>query len=127
MSVITPGKWNLDASHSEVGFSVRHAGISKTRGKFDVVDGEANITEDFVSSTVSATADAASINTNSPDRDGHLKSADFFDVEQFPQLSFKLTEIQDWDGEEEFKMVGELTIRDITKQVVFDAEFAKAE
>ncbi|MCG7423422.1 YceI family protein [Micrococcus porci] len=121
MAQITPGTWNLDAAHSDVDFVIRHAGISKVRGTFHTVDGQLVVAEDFNQSSVQVTVDMASINTKNEGRDQHLRSADFFDVEQFPQMTFRSTEVR---GEaEDFTVVGELTIHGVTKTVELEAEF----
>lgn len=122
MTAMTPGHWTLDASHSEIGFTVRHAGISRVRGSFDMVDGSAEIAEDFTQSKIEGTALTASINTKDENRDNHLRGEDFFDVENHPKISFNVTEIKDWDGEE-FTMIGDMTIRGTTKPVEFKGEF----
>ncbi|WP_313811406.1 YceI family protein [Glutamicibacter sp.] len=119
-SPLTAGVWNLDASHSEVGFSVRHAGISKVRGNFTEFDATLTVGETLAESGVEATIQIASVSTKDANRDGHLKSADFFDAEQFPTMTFKSTGVQGDAGE--FVLVGDLTIRGTTKQVELDAE-----
>lgn len=121
MAQITPGTWNLDAAHSDVDFVVRHAGISKVRGTFQMVDGRLVVAEDFARSSVDVQIDVASISTKNSGRDDHLRSADFFDVEQFPQMTFRSTEVR---GEaEDFTVVGELTLHGVTKTVELEAEF----
>ena len=118
---MTTGTWTLDPAHTEVGFSVRHAGISKVRGTFHAVEGQLVITEQFTQSSVDVTVDVASISTKNEGRDGHLRSADFFDVEQFPTMTFRSTEVR---GEaDEFTLVGELTLHGVTQTVELEAEF----
>lgn len=119
-SPLTAGTWNLDASHSEVGFSVRHAGISKVRGSFTEFDATLNIAETIAESSVEATIQIASVNTKDANRDGHLKSADFFDAEQFPTMTFKSTGIK--GDADDLVVVGDLTIRGVTKEVELAAE-----
>ena len=119
-SPLTAGTWNLDASHSEVGFSVRHAGISKVRGSFTEFDATLNIAETIAESSVEATIQIASINTKDANRDGHLKSADFFDAEQFPTMTFKSTGIK--GDADDLVVIGDLTIRGVTKEVELAAE-----
>ena len=121
MAQITPGTWTLDAAHSEVGFSVRHAGISKVRGTFQTVTGELQVAEDFAQSSTAVTVDMTSVDTKNADRDGHLKGEDFFDVENHPEMTFRSTEVRDVDGEE-FVLVGDLTIRGTTRPVELTAE-----
>ncbi|KGN33912.1 hypothetical protein N802_09005 [Knoellia sinensis KCTC 19936] len=111
------GTWAIDSSHTEVGFVARHLMVSKVRGYFKDVTGTVEIAEDITKSVVDVTAQTASVETGSADRDGHLKSADFFDVEQFPTMTFKSTS---FDGE---KLTGDLTIKDVTKPVTFDVDF----
>ncbi|MCQ1999643.1 YceI family protein [Arthrobacter zhaoxinii] len=120
-SGLTTGTWNFDASHSEVGFTVRHAGISKVRGNFDKVEATLTVGETLAETTVTAVIAADSFNSNDANRDGHVKGADFFDVEQFPELTFTSTGIEGSDSD--FKVTGDLTIKGITRSVVMDAEF----
>lgn len=114
--------WNLDNSHSHVGFKVRHMAISKVKGSFaDVaatVTGEPGKPETF---SVEATVQLASVDTGNEKRDDHLRSADFFDVEQHPTMTFRSTGVQ-MDGDEG-KLTGELTLRGVTKPVTFDLEY----
>ena len=119
-STLTAGTWNLDASHSEVGFSVRHAGISKVRGSFTEFDATLTIGESLADSSVEATVQIASVSTKDANRDAHLKSADFFDAEQFPTMTFKSTGTK--GDADEFVLVGDLTIRGVTKQVELETE-----
>ena len=119
-SPLTAGTWNLDASHSEVGFSVRHAGISKVRGSFTEFDATLTIGESLADSSVKATVQIASVSTKDANRDAHLKSADFFDAEQFPTMTFKSTGTK--GDADEFVLVGDLTIRGVTKQVELETE-----
>ncbi len=118
---LTPGTWNLDTSHTEIGFVVRHAGISKVRGQFTEADATLVVGDSLATSSVEATVKTASFDSNDDNRDGHVKSADFFDVEQFPHMTFKANQVQ--GTPEEFKLGGELTIKDTTKPVTFDVEF----
>ncbi|ALQ29727.1 MULTISPECIES: YceI family protein [Micrococcaceae] len=119
-SPLTAGTWNLDASHSEVGFSVRHAGISKVRGSFTEFDATLTIGESLADSSVEATVQIASVSTKDANRDAHLKSADFFDAEQFPTMTFKSTGTK--GDADEFVLIGDLTIRGVTKQVELETE-----
>jgi polyisoprenoid-binding protein YceI len=118
---LTPGTWNVDASHSRVGFVARHLMVSKVRGNFGTFDGTLTIAEDPLASKVEASAETASITTGDETRDGHVKSADFFDVEKFPNLSLVSTGI-DKKGDD-YVLHTEVTIKDITKPVDFDLEF----
>ncbi len=119
-SPLAAGTWNLDPSHSEIGFSVRHAGISKVRGSFTEFDATLTTGESLADSSVEATIQIASVSTKDANRDGHLKSADFFDAEQFPTMTFKSTGTKGDAGE--FVVVGDLTIRGVTQQVELETE-----
>jgi polyisoprenoid-binding protein YceI len=118
---LSQGTWNLDASHSTVGFTVRHAGISKVRGQFTELEGTLTLGETLAESSVTATIQAASFNSGDANRDGHVRGADFFDVETFPTLSFASSAVS-VDGED-FELTGELTIRGISQTVTFKGEF----
>ncbi|MCC9195597.1 YceI family protein [Arthrobacter sp. zg-Y820] len=118
---LTTGTWNLDASHSEIGFTVRHAGISKVRGSFDKVTAVMEIGSSIEESTINAVIDAASFNSNDANRDAHVKGADFFDVEQFPELTFAVTGVE--GSGETYKVAGDLTIKGTTLPVILDTEF----
>ncbi|MGO4383126.1 YceI family protein [Specibacter sp. RAF43] len=118
---LTQGTWTFDAAHSEVGFTVRHAGISKVRGKFTAVEGTLTLGETIADSAVTATAQAASFNSGDENRDGHVRSADFLDVETYPTLTFTSTSVSGDQGS--FELTGELTIRGIAKTVTFTGEF----
>ena len=91
LSDLTPGVWNVDPSHSIVGFTARHLMITKVRGKFATFTGTVTIAENPLESTVEATVDLGSVTTGDEQRDGHLKSADFFDVDNHPTMTFKST------------------------------------
>ncbi|WP_028281157.1 YceI family protein [Arthrobacter sp. H5] len=127
MSVdLIPGTWNLDLSHTEIGFTVRHAGISKVRGQFTDADADATliIGDALGTSSVNATVNTASFDSNDDNRDAHVKSPDFFDVEQFPRMVFRSSGTQ--GSAEQFKLAGDLTIKDTTLPVEFDVEFGGA-
>jgi polyisoprenoid-binding protein YceI len=116
-------KWSLDPAHSEVQFKVKHLVISTVTGTFKVFDGSLETeNEDFSDAEINFSLDATSIDTNQPDRDAHLKSADFFDAEKYPAITFKSTSFTKVDGER-YKLTGDLTIKDVTKPVTFDVEF----
>jgi len=114
--------WNIDPAHSVAEFKVKHMMISNVKGQFTAVKGSLTLDEaDLTNSVVEASIDAASINTREPQRDAHLKSPDFFDVEKFPTLSFKSNRvIRVEDGE--LGVAGELTIHGVTRHVVFAVE-----
>jgi polyisoprenoid-binding protein YceI len=120
MSAIAQTKWNVDASHSKLGFSVTHMMVSETEGKFKVFDGNATSKTDmdFTDATVNFTADAASINTEDVKRDGHLKSPDFFDTEKYPTITFKSTSMKPTGkGKTSYNLEGDLTMHGVTKKV----------
>ncbi|KGM13384.1 YceI family protein [Cellulomonas bogoriensis] len=118
---LTAGTWTIDASHSEAAFSVRHAGIAKVRGNVAITEGTITVGEDLAVSGVTATLDAASIDTRDANRDGHLKSADFFDVETYPTWTFTSTSVE--SKGEEYAVSGDLTIHGVTRPVVLTTEF----
>jgi polyisoprenoid-binding protein YceI len=114
--------WNIDPVHSVAEFKVKHMMISNVKGHFTGISGVLKLDEnDAANSSVEASIDAASINTRDAQRDGHLKSADFFHVEQNPILTFRSTSIKR-TGDDELSVTGDLTIRGVTRQVVFKAE-----
>ena len=118
---LTPGTWNVDQSHSAVTFSARHLMISKVRGRFESFSGTITVGEDPLHSSVQAVVDTKSVTTGDESRDGHLKSADFFDVDNYPELSFVSTSLEQ-DGDD-FRLAGLLTVKDVTRPVVFALEF----
>lgn len=114
--------WNIDPVHSVAEFKVKHMMISNVKGQFTGVSGSLSLDEAFLAkSSIEATIDAASINTREAQRDAHLKSADFFDVEKFPTLGFKSTRVT-CKGEDELEVEGELTIHGVTRNVKFAVE-----
>src|ERR1700726_1014045 len=116
-------RWEIDSSHSSLHFSVRHLVIAKVRGSFARWSGTIIAPEgDFWKATVAVTIDASSIDTGVADRDGHLKSPDFFDVAQYPELRFVGKRVQP-RSEAEIDVVGELTIKGITREVVLRVEY----
>lgn len=113
----------VDASHSRVGFTVRHLGFSKVRGSFETFEGTICMDgNDLSTLSVEAAAQTGSVATGDAKRDEHLRSGDFFLVEEFPTMTFKSTEVRSIEGES-FTLVGDLTIRGVSKQVEFLAEF----
>ena len=110
------GHWNIDPSHSRLGFSTRHAMVSRVRGAFNDVSGFADIAEDLADSNAEVIIQTASVDTRSADRDTHLRSADFFDVETYPEIRFVSSAIDEVD-EGSYIVTGDLTIRDTTKTV----------
>ena len=118
--------WQLDATHSSVEFAVKHMMMTTVRGRFKEVTATLRGDRDHPEAAgVEATIAAASIDTGSPDRDGHLRSADFFDVERFPEIVFRSTRVDGAPKKEgdKFRVIGDLTIRDTTIEVVLDCEY----
>lgn len=114
--------YSLDDPHSSASFTVSHLVISKTTGKFKEMDGTFKVNEDNITdSSVEVTIKTASINTDDEKRDNHLKSADFFDVEKYPEITFKSKKIE--KTEDGYVMTGDLTIKDVTKEVSVPFEF----
>lgn len=119
------GTYTIDPSHTRIGFSTRHAMVTKVRGAFNEVEGSATTGPNLEGASIEVTMQAASIDTRSADRDGHLKSADFFDVETYPTLTFRSAEVTAVDGDT-LRVTGDLTIKDVTRPVTVDFEFAGA-
>jgi polyisoprenoid-binding protein YceI len=118
---LTPGVWTLDMSHSEIGFSVRHAGISKVRGRFNEASAEARVRDSLADASLHATVKTASFDSGDSNRDGHVRGPDFFDVENYPEMTFRATSVR---GEgEDYVLTGDLTIRGVTKPVDLEVEF----
>jgi polyisoprenoid-binding protein YceI len=118
-------KWVFDPSHTKIGFSVRHFGITETDGFFGKYEGTVlSEKEDFSDMLVTMRVEIDSVNTNDTQRDAHLKADDFFNAEKFPTMVFKSTSIDATSTPNEYKLNGDLTIRDITKPISFDVEFA---
>lgn len=116
-------KWALDPTHSEINFKIKHMMISNVTGSFTKFNVTAETDGDnFTNSKVSFSTDVNSINTNNEQRDGHLKSADFFDMEKYPQIKFEGTKFEK-ASEEEYALHGNLTIRDVTKPVSLKVDF----
>jgi polyisoprenoid-binding protein YceI len=114
------GTWNIDSTHSEVGFAVRHMMVSKVRGKFTKFAGEIVTADDMLDSSVTAEIDLASIDTGAEQRDGHLRSADFFDTENHPTMTYRSTGVRP-DGDD-YILDGELTLKGVTRQVPLKLE-----
>jgi polyisoprenoid-binding protein YceI len=113
-------KWKLDTTHTQVGFSVKHMAISTVRGRFSKFDGTGETDESGKIAKAEFTIDAASIDTNQEQRDSHLKSADFFDVEKFPTLTFESTNVK-YDGSD-ITITGNFTMHGVTKPVTLKGE-----
>ena len=114
---LTTGTWNIDPAHSEFAFQVRHLMVSKVRGKFDEFNATLTVGDTLESTSVEAEVKMASINTGVGDRDNHLRTNDFFEVETYPTMTFKSTKVT------ESSLTGDLTIKNVTKPVTFDVEF----
>lgn len=115
--------WNVDASHSNVKFSVVHMVVSETEGYFKTYSGKVvSTTPDFNGATIEFTVDVNSINTDNEERDKHLKSYDFFNAEKYPKMTFKSTSFKKISGNT-YELTGNLTIRDVTKQVTFQVTY----
>jgi polyisoprenoid-binding protein YceI len=118
----TTTTWNIDPVHSHAQFKVKHMMISNVKGEFTAVTGKLELNgADISKSRVEASVDATTINTREAQRDAHLKSADFFDVEKFPVLTFKSTRISK-EGTDELAVQGDLSIHGVTRNVVFEVE-----
>lgn len=116
--------WNVDASHSKLGFAVTHMMVSETEGKFKVYEGKVTSVKpdaDFTDAKVEFSVDAASINTDDEKRDGHLKSADFFDVEKYPKITFVSTSMKPGKVKGTYTLVGNLTMHGVTKPLTLTA------
>ncbi|TDB72382.1 MULTISPECIES: YceI family protein [unclassified Micromonospora] len=122
LTIPAPGTYLLDAAHKRVGFVARHMMVSKVRGEFTDAVATITIADDPLQSSVTATIQAASIDTKQADRDGHLRSPEFLDAETFPTLEYRSTGVKSRDGNE-FVLLGELTIKGVTRQVELEVEF----
>ena len=120
-----PGTYVLDASHTDVGFSVRHLMVAKTKGRFAGVSGTVVIADDPLASSVEVTIDAASVDSRDDKRDEHLRSADFFDVEAHPVITYRSTAVVP-AGRGTWTVDGELTVRGITRSVPLTVSFEGA-
>jgi len=115
--------WNIDTSHSHVDFSVRHMGFSTVRGRFREFNGHLESDENNTPTAIELTIQTASIDTGVEDRDNHLRSADFFDAEKFPEITFRSTEIEHVSGNN-YRVTGDLDMHGVSKPVTFDVEGA---
>jgi polyisoprenoid-binding protein YceI len=116
--------WQIDSVHSHVAFAVKHMMVSTARGNFTIFKGELEIDEQNPqNSRVFAEAETASINTGNEGRDQHLRSADFFDAEKFPTVTFQSTNVEPISGEE-YRVTGDLTMHGVTKSVTFTGEYS---
>jgi polyisoprenoid-binding protein YceI len=122
LKIPTPGVFAIDPYHTRVSFIARHLMVSKVRGGFTGTKGAITIAEDPLQSSVEIEIDAKTIDTGVVDRDNHLRSADFLDVEKWPTLTFRSTSVLE-PKDNEFRLLGDLTIRDVTHPVELDVEF----
>lgn len=117
---ISTGSWALDKAHTKLGFAVKHMGVSTVRGEFKDFDGALDVDADG-NVRAHGVVKAASVDTNQEQRDDHLRSADFFDVDSYPDISFESTSFEQVD-DENFKVVGDLTIHGVTREIELNAE-----
>jgi polyisoprenoid-binding protein YceI len=125
MSTTGKTKWAMDPAHSEIAFKVKHLMITNVKGVFK--DFSASVTttgNDFITSDIEFTLHPASVDTGAPDRDNHLKSADFFDVTNYDRISFSGQKAEKADSDGNYLLYGDLTIKDVTKPVKLNVEFA---
>ena len=116
--------WNVDASHSKLGFAITHMMVSEVEGKFKMYSGQVSTPKadgDFTGANINFSVDVASINTDDEKRDGHLKSADFFDAEKFPKITFKSTSMKPGKIKNTYILTGDLTMHGVTKSVTLNA------
>ncbi len=125
-TAVPTGTWAVDPAHTKVGFAVKHMGVTTVRGEFREFEGTFEVGEDLASSHAHGTVEVASIDTNQPQRDEHLRSADFFDAESHPQLRFESTRIEPLD-EDTFRIVGDLSINGVTREIELNAEIGGVE
>jgi polyisoprenoid-binding protein YceI len=116
LEIPAPGTFHIDPSHTTVGFVARHLMVTKVRGRFSAFDGAVTIAQEPLDSSVEVSIETASVDTRDAGRDEHLRSADFFDVEQHPTIAFRSTGVEHRTGSE-FVVHGELTVRDVTRPV----------
>ncbi len=115
--------WSIDLTHASAEFAVKHLMVSTVKGHFRRFEGTLRIDEsEPANSSVAATIDVASVDTNAPDRDAHLRSDDFFKAETYPHITFRSTRVERLD-DTHYRITGDLTIRDVTREVVLDAEY----
>jgi polyisoprenoid-binding protein YceI len=125
-TVVPKGTWRVDAAHSKVGFAVKHMGVATVRGEFKDFEGALEIGDDLATSKATGSVKTASVDTNHPDRDNHLRSADFFEAETNPEISFASTSIEKVD-DETVKIAGDLTMHGETHPIELEAELGGLE
>jgi polyisoprenoid-binding protein YceI len=122
-TTIPTGTYTIDPTHSRIGFVARHAMVTKVRGSFNEFDGTGSFdADDPTNSRLQLTIQAASIDTRNADRDGHLKSNDFFDMDTYPEIAFVSTAVEQ-TGDDEYRVTGDLTIKGVTKAVTIDFDY----
>jgi polyisoprenoid-binding protein YceI len=121
-SPLPAGAYALDPAHTHVGFVARHLMVTRVRGRFEKVDARIRVGETLEDSGLDVDIDVASVNTQDEKRDAHLRSADFFEADRFPKMSFRSTRIEP-SGEGRYAVSGELTIRDVTRPLTLDVEY----
>lgn len=122
---LAPGRWEVDTNHSSIGFSIRHLGVSKVRGRFTRFDAEVVIGETLDTTTITATVDVASIDTANANRDAHVLSPDLIDVTKRPTMTFRSTRVR--GSGSEFQVDGDLTIGDVTRPITLAVELGGIE
>jgi polyisoprenoid-binding protein YceI len=122
-STLTAGTWSLDPTHTHIGFTVRHMMVAKVRGSFGDFSAEITVGENPLESSLSAVVQMASIDTGNADRDGHLRTNDFFAIDEFPTMTLVSTSLVD-NGDGTYTMNADLTIKGVTRPVAFELEFA---
>ncbi|MGW0807196.1 YceI family protein [Nonomuraea sp. NPDC002799] len=125
LTIPAAGTYALDGAHTHIGFVVKHMMVSKVRGSFDSFNGSVTIAENPLESSAELTIQTSSISTGVADRDGHLRGDDFLAVEKFPEITFKSTRVVGHSGDE-FTVAGDLTVREVTKEVELTVEYGGA-
>ncbi|MBC7536725.1 MAG: polyisoprenoid-binding protein [Ferruginibacter sp.] len=124
METNTKEKWVIDLAHSEIGFKIKHLMISNVKGQFKQFEASIYTTgDDFMTAEIDCSINVSSVDTNSADRDKHLKGADFFDVEHHPQISFVSNTVENVDKDGSYALWGDLTIKGISKKIKLNVEF----
>lgn len=125
-TLVPSGIWTVDRAHSKIGFSAKHMGVATVRGEFREFEGTLEVGDDLSSARAFGTVRAASVDTNEPQRDEHLRSADFFEVESYPELGFESKAIKPID-EDSFRITGDLTLHGVTGEIELEAEIGGTE
>jgi polyisoprenoid-binding protein YceI len=125
-TLVPTGTWTVDPAHTKVGFAVKHMGISTVRGEFGEFEGTLVLGEDLSSAHAHGSVKTASVDTNQPQRDEHLRSADFFDAANYPEITFESTSIEQAD-EDTYRITGQLTLHGVTRELVLHAEIQGTE